>query len=155
MTMADNFPQWEETHYAQLTKPTTDLERYFHDRDKPAPYVAPLPMESEVQPYKSPAHAIGALVVAVAPPVAIGSVVVGFVWIVVVSVAAAAAAVMTFVSTYAIPIGGGVLVLVAVFCAVFGAKAGSEDGTTSQGTAQNINVTVNVAGQTVTTNGKQ
>jgi len=153
--MADNFPQWEEAHYNELNNPTTDLERYFRDRDKVVPYVASLPEpQSEVQPYKSTAHALGALVVAVAPPVAIGSVVVGFVYVVAVSVAAAAAAVMAFVSTYALPIGGGVLVAVALVCAVFGAKAGSEQSTTSQGSAQNINVTVNVAGKTVTTNQK-
>jgi len=47
--MADNFPQWEEAHYNELNKPTTDLERYFRDRDTPAPYVAPPHVESEVQ----------------------------------------------------------------------------------------------------------
>lgn len=117
----------------------SEFERYREGRDLPAKktaqrvqaYTEPTETQS-IEPYKSPAHAIFALVVALAPPV-VGIVAVGGVlWIVVAACAAAVGAVTAFVSAYALPIGGGLTALVFLVLLVFGAKAGSGGKTNNE-----------------------
>jgi hypothetical protein len=150
------------TRHGVFCDTRTEFERYREGRDLPAkktaqsvqPYTPP--ENHTIQPYKSPAHAILDLVIALAPPV-VGIVAVGGVlWVVVAACAAAVGAVTAFISAYALPIGGGLTALVFLVLAGFGAKAGSEGGSDSGSAAkpsgQNINVTVNVTGGNVTTN---
>lgn len=144
--------QWTDAHSQGLTigEQANAIRIRDHEASKLVKYVEP---ESEVQPYKSPAHAISALVVALAPPV-VGIVAVGaVVWVMVAATAAVVAAVFAFVNTYALWIGGGALALVVVVGALPG-KSDEPKPQTSGNGGQNISVTVNVAGQNVTTNAK-
>ena len=116
----------------------SEFERYREGRDLPAKKTAQsvqayTPPETPViEPYKSPAHAILDLAVALAPPV-VGIVAVGGVlWVVVAACAAAVGAVTAFISAYALPIGGGLTALVFLVLAVFGAKAGSGGKTNNE-----------------------
>ncbi len=150
------------TRHGVFPDTRTEFERYREGRDLPAKKTAQSikaytpPEKPTIQPYKSPAHAILDLVVALAPPV-VGIVAVGgILWVVVAACAAAVGAVTAFVSAYALPIGGGLTALVFLVLAVFGAKVGSGGGSDSGSAAkpggQNVNININVAGGTVTTN---
>ena len=156
-----NNHQWSDKQYSELTgQPHPDIQEYLQTRDlvKPKQAVAPYtpPEAPIIQPYKSPAHAVFALVLALAPPV-VGIVAVGgILWVVVAACAAAVGAVTAFISAYALPIGGGLTALVFLVLTVFGAKAGygggSDSGSDAKSCGQNVNININVAGGAVTTN---
>lgn len=153
------------TQHGMFPDTRSEFERYQAEKHLPAKKTAQgvqAYTEQEtptIEPYKSPAHAILDLVIALAPPV-VGIVAVGgILWVVVAACAAAVGAVTAFVSAYALPIGGGLTALVFLVLFVFGAKVGSEGGSDSGSAAkpsgQNVNININVAGGTVTTNTNQ
>lgn len=126
------------TRHGVFCDTRSEIERYHEARDLPARKTAQgvhaytEPETPTIEPYKSPAHAIFALVVALAPPV-VGIVAVGgVIWVVVAACAAAVGAVTAFVSAYALPIGGGITALVFLVLLVFGAKAGSGGNTSNE-----------------------
>lgn len=146
--------QWSDAHQEGLMSVSEQMNLIRMqdvERNKLQGYTPPV--ETAPEPYKSAAHAITDLIVTLAPPV-VGLVAVGGVLCVLVSAAAAmVAAVFAFVSANAFLIGGGALA-VAVLAGLFnrGEKQSVVSGTGTP--PQTINVTVNVAGQSVTTNGK-
>lgn len=144
--------QWSEEHErGMLQNIHPDLQRYLDTRHLPAKPSEPLPAQ-DMQPYKNAGEAVAALIVAVGKPLVALTAVGGVVCVVGAVVVAAVGAVFAFVSTYALYIGGGVFA-VACLSGLFAGKSSEEKPVPSTG-GHTINVTVNVAGNNVTTNSK-
>jgi hypothetical protein len=105
---------------------SSELQRYHNGRDNKgtvAPYVAPT---VSAESYRSAAHDVSDLLVALAPGVAAISVVGGLVWVVVSVVSAGVAAVFAFVSANAIAIGGGIFGFAVLVVSAFGIRSAKE-----------------------------
>lgn len=146
--------EWSEAH----TDALTEFDHYFdtrHQKAEVVPY-APAPSQLPAPAQKPALDATTALIVRIAPPVialtALGSVV----CLIVAVTAAAIGAGFAFITANAVYIGGGVVAVVGIVLALVGRGAVVSSGSDgSSGVApQNIHVTVNVAGQTVSTNAK-
>lgn len=148
---------WSEAHQEGLSIPDrVDLIRMEDVKAaKLVQYVEP--SSSGVEPYKSAAEAITDLALTLAKPAIVLSVVGGVIWVIIAGVVAAAGAILAFTSANAMWIGGVGFVVVFLFVSLASFFNSGEEGyknTQSNAPPQTINVTVNVAGQNVTTNGK-
>jgi len=142
---------------AEMLQGMTDLDLYFQSRDTVVPYVAP--DKIEVDTYTSPSNALTDLIVSVSKPAVVLSIVSGTVWVIVSGMVAVAGAVLSFVSANAAWIGGVGFCVVFVFVSL--ASFFRSDETEPQPAkpsgpvGQAVNITINVAGDTVTTNTNQ
>jgi len=157
-----------QTKYEQdeMSAGMSDLDRYYSDRDKPAPYVQTKTsiLPSEPLPYNSPGEAITDLAtslaevaVKLAPPAGKLAAIAGAGYFVLSAIGGACAAAMAWGAANATMIGAVLFGIVAVWVAkssIQDKRANAAGQTVNSATAQSINVTVNVAGQNVN-NGKQ
>jgi len=142
----------------------TDLDLYFQGRDTVVPYVAQPEPKSEVEPYTTPGEAItdlatslAAVAVKLAPPVGTLVTIVGAGYFVLSAIGGACAAAMAWGAANASMIGAGLVGVVAVWVAKSGiqekrASISSSGSDGRNGSAQSVNITINVAGNAVTTN---
>ena len=151
-----NEMQWSDEH----TKALTDFDRYFDTRYQKAEVVpyAPAPAQLPTPAQKPALDATTALIVRIAPPVIALTALSSIVAVIGAVAAAVIGAGFAFIAANAVYIGGGVVAVVGVVLAFVGRSSissnGSDGSNGSAGVApQNINVIVNVAGQTVMTNG--
>ena len=149
--------EWSDAHQEGLSIPDrVEMIRMEDVRAaKLVNYVEP--QSIGVEPYKSAAEAITDLVVTLAKPAIVLSVVGGVIWVVIAGVVAMAGAILAFASANAMWIGGVGFVVVFLFVSLASFFNSGEEGyknTQSNTPPQTINVTVNVAGQNVTANGK-
>ena len=149
--------EWSEAH----TDALTEFDHYFNTRYQKAevvPYV-PAPAQLPAPSQKPALDETTALIVRIAPPVIALTALSSIVAVIGAVKAAVIGAGFAFIAANAVYIGGGVVAVVGVVLAFVGRSSISSNGSDgrngSTGVApQNIHVTVNVAGQTVTTNSK-
>lgn len=150
--------QWSDAH----TDALTDFDHYFNTRYQKAevvPYTPP-PAQLPVQVTKPALDSFTATIVRIAPPVVALTAVASIVGVVVATATAVVGAAFAFVSEHAMLIGGGALAVCVAVGALAGRSSISSNGSDGRNgsagvAAQNINVTVNVSGQTVSTNGSK